>query len=216
MQTRRWKLILLGSAVALGCTALFVLPWTIRNFVVYHAFLPLNSNAGFALYSANHPDHGTRFDQDYAAPLPADLLLLDINEAEWNNVLTRRGVEFILQDPTRYLMLTLSKAGVHFNFWFSAESGLVSNLMRVLSFGLYLPFFIGGLVLSFKEWRRCSLIYLFGLSFSLLHILSWAGIRYRLPVDAALMPFAGLAVLTMWGWVSGQTKVKKEKMKAEG
>jgi len=31
----------------------------------------------------------------------------------------------------------------------------------------------------------------------LTHLLSWALIRYRLPVDAALMPFAGLAVVDL-------------------
>jgi len=66
--------------------------------------------------------------------------------------------------------------------------------MRVFSFGLYLPFFAAGLVLSAKEWRRCSLVYLFVVVFSLMHVLVWASIRYRLPVDAALMPFAALAV----------------------
>jgi hypothetical protein len=67
--------------------------------------------------------------------------------------------------------------------------------MRVLSFGLYLPLFVLGIILSTKDWKRCSLIYLFILLFNLMHILSWAGTRYRLPVDAALMPFAGLTVL---------------------
>ncbi len=118
-----------------------------------------------------------------------------MNEALWNTALARRGIEFILQDPVRYILLTGSKVGVHFNFWFSKESSSISNWMRVLSFGLYLPLFVLGIILSTKDWKRCSLIYLFILLFNLMHILSWAGTRYRLPVDAALMPFAGLTVL---------------------
>lgn len=183
-----------GPALALGITALLVLPWTVRNYVVYHAFLPLNSNVGYALYSANHPDHGTNFDQDYAAPLPADLERQGLNEAQWNSALTLRGVRFILQDPARYARLSLDRVGVFFNFWFSPESSLASNLMRVLSFGLYLPFFLWGLALSRRNWQPATLIYLFVLVFSAMHILTWASIRYRLPVDAALMPFAALAV----------------------
>ncbi len=77
----------------------------------YHAFLPLNSNAGFALYSANHPYHGTHFDQDYVAPLPSDLMSLGLNGAQWNTALIVRGVEFILQDPGRYLLLSLNRVG---------------------------------------------------------------------------------------------------------
>ncbi len=69
-QFHKWRPAILGSLITLSVAAIFVLPWTMRNYAVYDAFLPLNSNAGYALYSANHPDHGTRFDQDYAAPLP--------------------------------------------------------------------------------------------------------------------------------------------------
>jgi hypothetical protein len=202
--------LVVGAGVAVGVAGMIVIPWTIRNYAVYHALLPLNSNAGYALYSANHPDHGTRFDQDYAAPLPEDLVGKGLNEAEWNTALTKRGLQFILDDPERYLRLTLSKAAVQFNFWFSAESSLTSNLMRVLSFGLYLPFFIAGLVLSWKERRRCSLIYLFVVVFNLMHILTWAGIRYRLPVDAALMPFAGLALVWVYQKIF-TTKARRHK-----
>ena len=76
--------------------------------------------------------------------------------------------------------------------------------MRVLSFGIYLPFFVLGLILSLQVWQRCSLIYLFVIVFSLLHIFTWASIRYRLPIDAALMPFAGLAIFSIWKWIWGR------------
>jgi 4-amino-4-deoxy-L-arabinose transferase-like glycosyltransferase len=181
----------------LAIIGMFILPWTLRNFHVYGAILPLNSNAGYAIYSANHPNQGTNFDQDYAAPLPTDLVDKNLNEAQWNTILTERAVQFILQDPKRYLLLTLDRVRIFFNFWFSSESDLKSNLMRVFSYGLYLPFIIYGLVLSFKDWRRFSLIYLFGIIYSTIHILIWASIRYRLPIDAALMPLAALAVVDL-------------------
>lgn len=193
----RWK----GVIACLGVAALFILPWTVRNYRIYEAFLPLNSNAGYALYSANHPAHGVNFDQDYAAPLPSDLLAQGLNEAGWNAALLKRGFEFIVEDPRRYVLLSLDRIGVYFNFWFSDESDSSSNVLRVLSFGLYLPFFVYGLVRSIRERPRArraiSLIVLFALFYSLLHVLTWASVRYRLPVDAALMPFAafGLADL---------------------
>ncbi len=183
-----------GPAIVLAIMALFILPWTARNYRVYQGFLPLNSNAGYALYAANHPNHGTNFDQDYVAPLPPDLIDKGLNEAQWNTTLTRRGLEFILQEPLRYILLSLDRIPVFFNFWFSAESDFSSNLMRVLSYGLYLPFFVYGLALSRHNWRRCALFYLFAFVYSLMHILTWASIRYRLPVDVALVPFAALAV----------------------
>lgn len=187
---RAWQ-----ALIPLLITALFILPWTVRNYRVYNAFLPLNSNAGYALYSANHPDHGTHFIQTHAAPLPKELK--GLNEAQLNGELMSRGFEFILREPGRYLLLSLSRIPVYFKFWPSSDSSTLSNISRVLSFGLYLPFFLYGLFLSRHDWRRCSLIYLFGVVYSLMHILTWASIRYRLPVDAALMPFAALAVIAI-------------------
>jgi len=190
----RWK----GLWLTLGITAAFVLPWTARNYIAYKAFLPLNSNAAYALYSSNHPDQGTHFDQDYVAPLPPDLVNSGFNEAQWSAALTRRGLGFILEDPQRYLMLSLSRVPIFFNFWFSAESNLSSNLMRILSYGLYFPFFLYGLILSLRNWQRNSLIYLFGLVYSFMHILTWASVRYRLPIDAAMLPFAAFALIDVF------------------
>jgi hypothetical protein len=42
-----------------------------------------------------------------------------------------------------------------------------------------------------------SLLYLFILIYTLLHIFSWAMSRYRLPVDAVLLLFAALAIVDL-------------------
>jgi hypothetical protein len=39
-----------------------------------------------------------------------------------------------------------------------------------------------------------GLLFLFAVIYSLVHVLTWTLIRYRLPVDAVLIPFAALAL----------------------
>jgi len=195
-----------GPLTSLGVVALAILPWTIRNYSAYKTLLPLNSNAGYAIYSANHPDQGTQFDQDYAAPLPDDLIDLNLNEAQWNTALTLRGLHFILDNPGRYFILSLDRVPIFFNAWFSSESNLSSNLMRIFSYGLYLPFYSLGLLLSLKDWRRFSLIYLFAVIYTLIHIFTWASIRYRLPIDATMMPIAALAVIKLVERLQGKQR----------
>ena len=56
-----------------GVIALMILPFTIRNYVEYREFLLLNSNAGYAMYSAQHPMHGTNFQAFTGAPMPEEL-----------------------------------------------------------------------------------------------------------------------------------------------
>jgi hypothetical protein len=117
------------------------------------------------------------------------------NEGELDRALTRKGIEFILSDPGRYLTLTLDKTLEYSKFWPASDSSRMSNLVRVLSFGLYLPFMLFGLAFSLSRPRRFALLYLFMVIHTSIHLLSWPSLRYRLPVDAVLMVFAALALL---------------------
>jgi len=173
-----------------------ITPWTIRNYLVFHQFLPLNSNAGYALYASNNPNLETDWRNDeVVVPVPEELT--GQNEAELNQALTRKGIEFILADPQRYLWLTLDKTLEFFRFWPSSDSSQISNLNRALSFGLYLPFMLLGLGLSVSRWRSYVPLYLFIVIHTGIHLLSWPSPRYRLPVDAVSMLFAGLALLEL-------------------
>jgi 4-amino-4-deoxy-L-arabinose transferase-like glycosyltransferase len=183
------------ALIPLVIVALFIAPWTIRNCRAYGEFLLLNSNAGYAMYSAQAPAHGTLFISAHVEPIPPEFE--GLNEAQMDRALMRRGIQFVLDDPGRYALLTLSRVAVFFKFWPGPESSTMSNISRVLSYALYLPFFLYGLYLSRRNWRRCSLLYLFAVVYSALHILTWASIRYRIPIDAALMPFAALAVVDL-------------------
>jgi 4-amino-4-deoxy-L-arabinose transferase-like glycosyltransferase len=50
---------------------LLISPWTLRNYRVYHHFLLLNSNAGYALYASNNPNMGTDWRNDLVVvPVP--------------------------------------------------------------------------------------------------------------------------------------------------
>jgi 4-amino-4-deoxy-L-arabinose transferase-like glycosyltransferase len=175
---------------------LLIAPWTLRNYRVYQKFLLLNSNAGYALFASNNPNLGTDWNNDeVVVPVPEDLK--GQNEAELDRALARRGVQFIISDPQRYLWLSLDKALEYFWFWPSATSSRISNLNRVLSYGLYLPFMLLGLYLSFSRWRSFVVLYLFIVIHTGIHLLSWPAPRYRLPVDAVSMVFAGLALLEL-------------------
>jgi 4-amino-4-deoxy-L-arabinose transferase-like glycosyltransferase len=176
---------------------LLIAPWTIRNYLVYHHFLLLNSNAGYALYASNNPNLAANWRNEEVVTVRVPKELAGQNEAELDQALTRKGIEFIVADPKRYLWLNLDKTREYFKFWPSSGSSRMSNLVRVLSFGLYLPFMFLGLCLSLSRWRSFVALYLFIVIHTGIHLLSWPAARYRLPVDAVLMVFAGLALLEL-------------------
>ena len=194
-----------ATALAIAIIALMILPFTARNYAVYGQFLLLNSNAGYAMFSAQNPMHGTNFQEFAAAPMPADLN--GLNEAQLDRILMQRGIGFVLADPGRYVLLSLSRIPDYFEFWPTSDTALINNLGRVGSIGVLLPFMLAGLFIAVKNagpkaqggWKNFSVTPLamtlvFMLFYSSLHILTWAMPRYRLPVDAVAIAFAALAL----------------------
>jgi Dolichyl-phosphate-mannose-protein mannosyltransferase len=184
-----------GVLLSLIVIAAFILPWTIRNYLTYHDFLLLNSNGGYWFYASNHPDQGTVFDQNAAPAIPDSLR--GLSEPALDRALLREGLGFVLADPQRFMLLSISRLKDYYWLLPSEESSSISNFSRLFSFTIYLPFMLYGLWLSRHQWRLCLPLYLYVAFDALLCLSSWAAPRYRLPSDAVLMPFAGLAIVSL-------------------
>lgn len=201
----RGKTLLFAGAIL----AIMIVPFTVYNYLRFQQFVLLNTNAGFAFFWANHPIYGTRFVPiltpemgTYAGLIPADLR--NLSEAALDRDLLKLGIGFVVSDPWRYLVLSVSRIPVFFEFWPTKASGLVSNVSRVMSFGLFAPFMVIGTVRSLwpkgNIWRVHSrdgvaVLLLFSIGYSAIHIFSWSLVRYRLPVDAIMVLFAGFALV---------------------
>jgi len=211
-----------GFGLSLLIVAAAILPWTIRNYLAFHQFVLLNTNAGFAFFWANHPIHGTNFivllppETPYTSLIPPELRSLD--EAAMEKALMQRAVQFVIDDPVRILLLSISRIKDQFIFWPSPKSDLMSNLSRLFSFGLLLPFMVYGIIAAIRtpaagssqslitdhpDRRACFTAWLktpaalwlaFIVVYTVLHLASWAAIRYRLPTDGVAIIFAGLAI----------------------
>jgi 4-amino-4-deoxy-L-arabinose transferase-like glycosyltransferase len=213
----------MGKGFALSIIILIVgiAPWTIRNYRVFHQFVLLNTNAGYAFYWANHPIFGTNFSNElpegvtWASMIPQELHGMD--EASLEKELMRRSIQTILNDPGRYLLLSLSRIKEQFKFWPTTKSPLISNISRLGSFGLFLPFMgygtwlvifrckrfkyfdefnLDGKFSRISAWLKTSVALWLGFFslYTVIHILSWAAIRYRLPTDAVMIIFAAVGI----------------------
>jgi 4-amino-4-deoxy-L-arabinose transferase-like glycosyltransferase len=206
----RRSLPIVSTILSLGLVVLCVLPISLYNQYRFGRFVLLNTNSGYAFFWGNHPIYGTHFipllpSETYQTLVPAELRNLD--EAALDQALLQRGVQFVFDDPKRYLLLSLSRIPAYFVFWPSSESSVLSNISRVGSFGIMLPFMLYGVFLAVrKKWTEIGnhflnllispegLLLIFVLIYSAIHLLSWALIRYRLPVDAVLIPFGAIAI----------------------
>ena len=200
-----------GMALSAFIVFLLIAPWTLRNYRAFGTFVPLNTNSGYAFFWGNHPIYGTHFVGILPSDGPSyqDLIpqeLRHLNEAELDKELLKVGIGFVVDDPVRYILLSLSRTREYFKFWPSPESGTISNLSRVGSFGILLPFMLFGLYVAARRFlhpthveQRASimLLLLFAAFYTLIHLLTWALIRYRLPVDAVLVIFAALGISSL-------------------
>ncbi len=105
-----------------------VIPFTIYNYQRFQRFVLLNTNAGYAFFWGNHPIYGTHFEPilsaekgSYGDLIPEELRSLD--EAALDQALLRRGIQFIVDDPARYVLLSLSRIPPYFMFWPSSDFG---------------------------------------------------------------------------------------------
>jgi hypothetical protein len=200
------------ALVAALVVVAFVAPWTARNYRVFDRFVLLNTNAGYVLFYGAHPMHGTHFvpilsggSDAYEALVPREVLRMRLDEAALERYLLNRGLGYIAADPVRYARVSLSRAREFFKFWPSGDSGLVSNVVRVGSFGLLLPLLVAGLTIvtvgrrgAYRDGAPGALLLVaLAAVYTIVHMLTWTLVRYRLPIDAITMPLAGVAIVTL-------------------
>jgi 4-amino-4-deoxy-L-arabinose transferase-like glycosyltransferase len=207
---RRLSLPVVSTILSLSLIVICVLPISLYNQSRFGRLVLLNTNSGYAFFWGNHPVYGTQFipilpSETYLSLIPEEIR--DLDEAALDQELLHRGIQFIVDDPKRYIFLSLSRIPAYFMFWPSSQSSLTSNISRVASFGIMLPFMLYGLVINVrKKWMGMGnylvnlltspsgLLLSFVLIYSVIHLLTWALIRYRLPVDAILILFAAFAL----------------------
>jgi 4-amino-4-deoxy-L-arabinose transferase-like glycosyltransferase len=204
------NLPIVSTGLSFALIALFILPVTLYNQSRFGRFVLLNTNSGYAFFWGNNPIYGTKFipilsTAEYQAMIPEEVRHLD--EAALDQELLKRGIQFVMDDPKRYVLLSLSRIQPYFMFWYSSDSSMLSNISRIGSFGVFLPFMLYGLFLGVRNvsangnrfWNLLfspqGLLITFAFVYSGVHVLTWTLIRYRLPVDAALIPFAGFALV---------------------
>jgi hypothetical protein len=94
-------------ATALAALGAFVVltPWGFRNQQHFQRFELISQNGGSNLWMGNNPaSRGTYM------PVPADVELLGVEQGE--RVLKQRAIEFIKENPARYLILCLRRVAV--------------------------------------------------------------------------------------------------------
>ncbi|MES1258180.1 MAG: glycosyltransferase family 39 protein [Acidobacteriota bacterium] len=197
-QTYSFRRPALAAAMAILCCV----PWTIRNYQEFHAFVPLRSVAGLALWLGNN---------DRAQSNSVAGLHPISNQAERERYISMGEIAYMREKQSLAIRYILSHPAVEATLlaerftalWTGGSTNLVRDFARARTVRFYLVVLFnllagGGAVAGIAVLWRGRSPYVFPLAvypvvFPLVYYLALAPPRYRHPIDPALLLLTALA-----------------------
>lgn len=189
------KLVLKSCTIIIVTIFLTIFPWTIRNYLVTHKFIPITSQSGQVFLGANNPDVLKFYRGGWIHPTKSSLF----NEAEIkdyfehltteeaNSLCWKKGIRFVLENPLFTARLVFYKFKL---FWhLNRDIGIPSlQYFFVFIFATY------GAIVSFKKIKTMSILYLLPIFFTIMSMIFWGDDRVRSPIDPVLVIFASKGI----------------------
>jgi 4-amino-4-deoxy-L-arabinose transferase-like glycosyltransferase len=187
----------------LAAVALTILPWTVRNWILFRAFVPVSTASGLNLYQGNVRLSWREVHAEYNS-IPGR-----INRFR---VMRRRGIQAIIDRQPTWIVEKLNEQMP--KFW-ELDSFPLAHMRRgaygpastraylLVAFVVLIPYlvilalFTVGIATS-SLGRAGSLLLLFLVYYNTVHVISHGMSRYRLPV----MPI--LFLLAAHGWIAAR------------
>jgi hypothetical protein len=181
--------------VAASCLyAALLSPWWIRNAAVLHAFVPFTTGSAQNLYLGNNPHNpkaGIDWLNDADSAVVARIEALP-TEMDRQRAFGKEAVDYIKENPAIFLHAAVKK---FIRFWNPIPNAAefkagIYALISAASFG---PVLVLALLCAVRRWRQWNLlapIYLIVGYFTVVHIVSIASLRYRLPIEPLLIVLA--------------------------
>jgi hypothetical protein len=97
---RRWFRLVVVAGVTMAAV---ILPWTARNYSVFHTFIPVSTNGGYTLLTGNNPSAKGGYTRD--DPLVTDLSRAPEDQVEMDRVARDRAWTWIKDNPVTFIKL---------------------------------------------------------------------------------------------------------------
>ena len=200
-----YRFAALRSSVIMGTVCILcVLPWTIRNYVVFDTFVPIKSSMGGHLLQGNHPyteTEGVAFGPEVEKVFSQEELanLNNMNEVQANKFMERKALEFIKADPATFIKRTFNRI---YYYWAFVNPYRVTpyDSLRMITYGPIFMLGVLGLFFSRKNWREGSLFLALMLSYPLFYYVTQVTInRYRFVPEVFLIILASYATVELVG-----------------
>ncbi|MDP6979291.1 MAG: glycosyltransferase family 39 protein [Myxococcota bacterium] len=201
-------------------TAMILLPIGARNLSLGDEFLITTSQLGPNLYIGNNPEADGRYrallpdrgdvrhERHDARRLAEHATGQSLSPAEVSDYWASRVFDFMRGEPAAWLRLNLHKLWMVFNAEeiadtesldsYRVESFGLNALGWLYHFGVLFPLAVIGMVKTRKHWRELAVLHAMALAMALGVAAFFVMSRYRFPLVAILVMFAGVGVASLW------------------
>ena len=190
-------------ALAAAIVMLCCLPWTIRNYRVFHSAIPFRSNLGLQLWLGNNENASEAWREQLHPIFNTEerARYIQLGEVNYMQEKKREAIDYMLRHPAREAQLISSRFVAT---WSGGTANPVDDFIRipglwfrgVLLFNLLLA--AGAVAGIAVLWRRRSAylvpIAVFPIVFPWAYYFTLAYPRYRLPIDPAVMLLTATAL----------------------
>lgn len=201
LNRREWRRNAAPATVLCLTAALLVCPWTVRNYRVIHAFVPVATGSGLDFYWGNRPDlyHMTDEEARRFIPMATDY------SVEQDRQLMKQGMAYIREAPIRALGVFLLKFSALWLGGLGMDAillprglplpwGLRIPLMSV-PYGLLLISAVAGWAWSTNDVRRRAYPVVLVLAvWTATYVIIVATRRHSMPVQVYEMLFSALGL----------------------
>jgi len=199
---------LIGPVLAAAIAALCCTPWTVRNYLQFHKFIPLRSNFAFELYVGNNEN----YDEQYRfrpGPITQEreiLRYLSMGESSFMEEEKRKAVAFIESHP-RVEVWLISQRVV--DFWTGTATPVATfrrtgspwlRFILLCNYATSLCAFAGIVVLLAGKNDYSFPVVVIPVVFPLLYYVTHTSLRYRHPIDPIVLLLAAIGIHGAWSW----------------
>jgi hypothetical protein len=195
----------LGRAAAFCVLAgLVVVPWTARNYLTFHEFIPISTNSGKNLFVGNSPlttaNSGRTTD---IAPL-CKRISPEMDEYQWDKAMGQCALDWMTQNPGAAAGLYAGKVLNYFNYRNEiATRGVVAPWRDWVMLLTYYPLLLlalgrAAMVRRYPLSRFETLVYVLYFVNAFVSAIYFTRIRFRIPFDFLLIAVVAAFVCRLW------------------
>lgn len=192
----------LSSALLIALFSMLIIsPWTLRNYIVHHKFIPIGAASEESLWRGNNPHaSGSSYDI-YGRTVLYDLSSKDFlnsvyaaDEISQKEIFKKAAFDFIKNNPGKTAELFIKK--LYYFWWFAPQSGTTYPHLFKTAYQVYYVLLLTlaflGLWAIRKKQKMDKLYLLIGvlLSISVFQSLFYVECRHRWGIEPILLIFA--------------------------